>query len=50
MVADAAEAKEPVLLFCKVGKDRTGMLACLIAACCGASQSQIIDDYHKCAA
>ena len=25
------------------------MLACLIAACCGASPSQLVADYHKCA-
>ena len=49
VVTEAAEAAEPVLLFCKVGKDRTGMLACLIAACCGASPSQLVADYHKCA-
>ena len=46
-MSEAAQKSEPVLVFCKVGKDRTGMLACLIAACCGASPSQLVADYHK---
>ena len=47
VVSQAAQNSEPVLVFCKVGKDRTGMLACLIAACCGATPSQLVADYHK---
>ena len=44
----AAEAGEAVLMYCKVGKDRTGLLAALIAASCDASDDDILVDYHMC--
>ena len=37
-------------MFCKVGKDRTGVLAALIAASCDASDEDILVDYHRCTA
>lgn len=46
-VTRAAEAGQPVLMFCKVGKDRTGLLAALIAAACDASDEDLLTDYHR---
>ncbi|KAK9796986.1 hypothetical protein WJX73_007189 [Symbiochloris irregularis] len=46
-VTAAAEAGEPVIMFCKVGKDRTGLLAALIAAACDAPDEDILVDYHR---
>lgn len=36
-----------MLMFCKVGKDRTGLLAALIAAACDASDEDLLTDYHR---
>ena len=47
VITEAAEAGEPLLFFCRVGKDRTGVLAALILACCGAKPEEIIADYHR---
>ena len=47
-VTQAAEKGEAVLMYCKVGKDRTGMLGALIAAACEASEEDILTDYHRC--
>lgn len=41
------KAKEPVALFCKLGKDRTGLLTMLILACCGISDEEIVADYIR---
>ena len=46
-VTEAAEQGQPVLMYCKVGKDRTGLLAALIAAACDASDEDILTDYHR---
>lgn len=48
MITEAAEAGEPLLFFCKIGKDRTGVLAALLLSCCGAKPEEIIADYHRC--
>ncbi|KAL3151003.1 hypothetical protein ABBQ38_012875 [Trebouxia sp. C0009 RCD-2024] len=47
VITEAAEAGEPLLFFCRVGKDRTGVLAALILSCCGAKPEEIIADYHR---
>lgn len=47
LITEAAEAKRPQLLFCKLGKDRTGVISALVLACCGASEDEIIADYSK---
>ena len=47
VITEAAEAGEPLLFFCRVGKDRTGVLAALILACCGAKPEEIIADNHR---
>ena len=47
LIVEAAEAKRPQLLFCKLGKDRTGVMSALVQACCGASDGEIIADYSK---
>jgi protein tyrosine/serine phosphatase len=48
VITEAAEAGEPLLFFCKIGKDRTGVLAALLLSCCGAKPEEIIADYHRC--
>ena len=47
VITEAAEASEPLLFFCKIGKDRTGVLAALLLSCCGAKPEEIIADYHR---
>jgi len=47
VITEAAEAGNPILFFCRVGKDRTGVLAALLLACCGAKPEEIIADYHR---
>jgi protein-tyrosine phosphatase len=44
-VATAVAARAPLLFFCRVGKDRTGLLAALILALAGAPDAVIADDY-----
>ena len=46
-ISEAAAAERPVLLFCKAGKDRTGLVAMLTLGCCGATEQQILDDYVR---
>lgn len=46
-VMESVRVKEPVAIFCKLGKDRTGLLSMLILACCGASDSEIVIDYTR---
>jgi hypothetical protein len=47
VISDAAEAEEPLLFFCRVGKDRTGLVSMLLLGALGASDDVIIADYHK---
>ena len=47
VITEAAEAGNPLLFFCRVGKDRTGVLAALLLSCCGATPDEIIADYHR---
>ena len=46
-ITEAAEANKATLFFCKIGKDRTGVLAAMLLSCCGATRQEIIDDYVK---
>ncbi|KAK9851903.1 hypothetical protein WJX84_007064 [Apatococcus fuscideae] len=47
VVTAAAEAGEVVMFFCKLGKDRTGLIALFILSCCGSTDDEIISDYHR---
>lgn len=47
VLTEAVKLKEPVAIFCKLGKDRTGLLTMLILACCGASDHEIVADYMR---
>ena len=46
VVASASPAR-PCAFYCKVGKDRTGLIAALALHCFGASEAQIVDDYAR---
>ena len=46
VLASASPAK-PCAFYCKVGKDRTGLIAALALHCCGASEAQIVADYAR---
>lgn len=46
-VLEAQRQGEPVLIFCKLGKDRTGLMSALILACCDTPTTEILDDYTK---
>ena len=50
MILEAVERGEPVVFFCKLGKDRTGLISMLVLSCCGASEQDIISDYVRCPA
>eukprot|EP00890_Picochlorum_soloecismus_P003062 jgi/Picsp_1/3757/NSC_06592-R1_protein len=39
--------QQPVLIFCKLGKDRTGLLSALVLACCDVPLDDIVSDYTK---
>ncbi len=47
LVSDGAEKQSPQLIFCRLGKDRTGLVSALILACCGATDEEIVADYAK---
>lgn len=47
IITSAAESRLPLLLFCKLGKDRTGVISALVLACCGATEDEIIADYAR---
>ena len=44
----AAENDRPLLTYCRLGKDRTGLMTALVLSTCGATQSEIISDYTRC--
>ena len=46
----ALENGDSVMIFCKAGKDRTGLLAMLLLHVGGASEEEIVEDYHRCGA
>ncbi|KAK9818334.1 hypothetical protein WJX72_010783 [[Myrmecia] bisecta] len=46
-ITEAVAADKRVLFFCKIGKDRTGLIAALILSVCGASDNEIISDYTR---
>lgn len=47
LMAEGAQARRPQLFFCKLGKDRTGLLAALVLSACGASEEEIVADYSR---
>ena len=36
------------MFFCKLGKDRTGLMAALVLSACGVSEDDIVADYVRC--
>ncbi|KDD72714.1 hypothetical protein H632_c2986p0, partial [Helicosporidium sp. ATCC 50920] len=46
-VREAADAGRPVFVFCKLGKDRTGVVSALLLAALGASEEDIVADYAR---
>jgi protein tyrosine/serine phosphatase len=46
-IVAAAQAQRPQLFFCKLGKDRTGLVAALVLACCGVPENDIVADYAR---
>jgi protein-tyrosine phosphatase len=47
LITDAAVQGKPQMVFCKLGKDRTGVMAALILSVCGVSEDEIIADYAR---
>jgi len=43
----SVKSQQPVLIFCKLGKDRTGILSALVLAICDVPLDDIISDYTK---
>ena len=43
----AAENDRPLLTYCRLGKDRTGLMTALVLSTCGATQSEIVTDYSR---
>jgi hypothetical protein len=46
-VVAATTPATPLVLYCKAGKDRTGLVTALALHCCGAGDEVIIADYHR---
>lgn len=46
-ILTSVKNKQPVLIFCKLGKDRTGILSALVLTCCDVPVDDIISDYTK---
>lgn len=49
-MTEAVENDRPVLTYCRLGKDRTGLMTTLVLSTCGASEDEIVSDYARCAA
>jgi protein-tyrosine phosphatase len=47
LIATSLENRQPCLFFCKLGKDRTGLMAALVLAACGLSEEEIVADYVR---
>jgi protein tyrosine/serine phosphatase len=47
VIKDTIKKGEAVMIFCKAGKDRTGLLSMLVLSVGGASDDEIVADYHK---
>lgn len=45
-IASTLQKKENVLFHCTAGKDRTGILACILLSLCGVSDEDILADYQ----
>jgi protein-tyrosine phosphatase len=47
VILEAVRAGEPAVIFCKLGKDRTGLISALVLACCAATEEEIVSDYIR---
>ncbi|GAX79749.1 hypothetical protein CEUSTIGMA_g7190.t1 [Chlamydomonas eustigma] len=47
LILKALKNARPVLIFCKAGKDRTGLISALILGVAGCSDEEIVADYIK---
>ena len=43
----ATPEAHPVVFYCSAGRDRTGVMAALVLAICGATDDEILADYGK---
>ena len=47
VITASLQARQPCMFFCKLGKDRTGLMAALVLAACGLSEDEIVADYVR---
>jgi protein tyrosine/serine phosphatase len=47
VILEAVQKGEPTAFFCKLGKDRTGIISMLVLSCCGATEGEIVSDYIR---
>jgi protein tyrosine/serine phosphatase len=47
LITASLERQQPCMFFCKLGKDRTGLIAALVLSACGVSEDDIIADYVR---
>lgn len=47
LITASLEKQQPCMFFCKLGKDRTGLIAALVLSACGVSEDEIIADYVR---
>lgn len=47
VITASLQAHQPCMFFCKLGKDRTGLIAALVLAACGLSEDEIVADYIR---
>lgn len=48
VILKALQEGHAVMYYCKAGKDRTGIVTALLLSVLGASDEQILADYHMC--
>lgn len=47
VITASLQERQPCMFFCKLGKDRTGLIAALVLAACGLSEDEIVADYVR---
>ncbi|KAI3438607.1 hypothetical protein D9Q98_001030 [Chlorella vulgaris] len=47
LITVGLEQRQPCMFFCKLGKDRTGLISALVLSACGVSEDEIVADYVR---
>lgn len=47
VITASLQERQACMFFCKLGKDRTGLIAALVLAACELSEDEIVADYVR---